>query len=129
VFFRFVSALLLVVMISMAGVMLEKQTLDLRRAVSRQYYQTDLLIELHVKLRLETQQLTAPSQLAATAAVSDRVATPGKVAGKSGKTGGKRLQPSERYHPAASENTSPDASGTRLPLLRFQHPFNPQGID
>ena len=64
VFFRFASGLMLVVLVSMAGVWLEKQTLEMRRAVSVQYYQTDALLDLLVRLRLETQQLTAPAQMA-----------------------------------------------------------------
>lgn len=63
-FFRFAAGLLLVVLVSMVGVRLEKQTLEMRRAVSVQYYQTDVLLELLVRLRLETQKLTAPAQLA-----------------------------------------------------------------
>lgn len=64
VFFRFAAGLLLVVLVSMVGVRLEKQTLEMRRAVSVQYYQTDVLLELLVRLRLETQKLTAPAQVA-----------------------------------------------------------------
>ncbi len=63
-FFRFAAGLLLVVLVSMVGVRLEKQTLEMRRAVSVQYYQTDVLLELLVRLRLETQKLTAPAQVA-----------------------------------------------------------------
>jgi len=47
----------------MAGVALETQILELRRQVSRQYYRTDVLIELHARLRLKTQQLAAPGRL------------------------------------------------------------------
>ncbi len=48
----------------MVGIDLEKQTLQIRRAVSGQYFQKDLLLEMHAHLRLEIQTLTAPSQLA-----------------------------------------------------------------
>ena len=61
-FFRFSAGLLLVVAVSMAQVVLEKQSLHLRRLVSRQYYQMDELLELHAQLRLEIQQLAAPSR-------------------------------------------------------------------
>ena len=118
-FFRFAAALLLIVLVSMAGVMLEKQILDLRRAVSRQYYQTDLLIELHVKLRLETQQLTSPSQLAALAPEPGPEKSPPQK--KSRRT---VVRQAELPQDATRENTAP-----RIPLLRFQRPFNPEGID
>ena len=65
-YFRFAAGLMLVVIVSMAGVWLEKQTLEMRRTVSVQYYQTDVLFDLLVRLRLETQQLTAPAQMALT---------------------------------------------------------------
>jgi len=120
VFFRFAAGLLLVVLVSMAGVRLEKQTLEMRRAVSLQYYQTDLLLEMLVRLRLETQRLTAPAQLAAT--IED--ASSGRAA----------VSPASRDKRSKSrapkESTKAEHRGEdRLPLLRFQHPFNPQGID
>ncbi len=86
-YFRFASGLLLVVLVSMAGVWLEKQTLEMRRSVSVQYYQTDVLLDLLVRLRLETQQLTAPAQMAAMQDCNNanqrnrqRYATPPRVA-------------------------------------------------
>lgn len=112
-YFRFAAGLMLVVLVSMAGVWLEKQTLEMRRTVSVQYYQTDVLFDLLVRLRLETQQLTAPNQMA----VQE-----------------KSEQSARRSHPKAARRSSrgdvsarPDSS--RLPLLRFQHPFDPEGID
>ena len=42
--------LVLVVMIAMAGVALEKRTLELRRSVSRQHYQMDLLHDAYALL-------------------------------------------------------------------------------
>ena len=122
-FFRFAAGLLLVVLVSMAGVRLEKHTLQMRRDVSVQYYQTDLLLELMVRLRLETQRLTAPAQLAAT---MEDAASP------------KQRTPDSSIKPRVKIATRPDAndnkakrptSDDRLPLLRFQHPFNPEGID
>ena len=62
-FFRFGSAIVLVVLISLAGVSLEKENLELRRAVSRQQYRMDVLLESHARLRLRTQQLGAPVQV------------------------------------------------------------------
>jgi hypothetical protein len=62
-FFRFGSAVVLVVLVSLAGVALEKSNLELRREVSRQQYRTEVLLEAHAKLRLRTQQLGAPVRL------------------------------------------------------------------
>lgn len=62
-FFRFGSALALVVLISLAGVGLEKRNLELRRAISHQHFQTDVLLEEHARLRLRTQQLGAPERV------------------------------------------------------------------
>lgn len=109
-FFRFAAALILVVAVSMAQVGLEKQSLRLRRAVSRQYYQMDELLELHAQLRLSIQQRTAPSQFVA-------------------ESGG--LPPSiiteQRRSPEASP---PDtaAAPARLPLLRWERPVRPDGV-
>lgn len=62
-FFRFAASLILVVLISMIGIGLEKRSLKLKRAVSRQYYQQDVLLELHARQRLRIQQLTAPVEV------------------------------------------------------------------
>ena len=62
-YFRFGSALLLVVLVAMAGVAIEKQTLELRRSVSRQHYQTDVLQDAYARARLRTQQLGAPERV------------------------------------------------------------------
>ena len=64
-FFRFAASLILVVLISMIGIGLEKRSLSLKRAVSRQYYQEDVLLELHARQRLKIQKLTAPVEIAA----------------------------------------------------------------
>ena len=63
-FFRFAAALTLVVLISIIGTALEKQTLEVKRAASRQAFQIDLLMEMHTQLRLSIQQQTAPAELA-----------------------------------------------------------------
>jgi hypothetical protein len=114
VYFRFAAGLLLVVLVSMAGVQLEKQTLELRRAVSVQYYQTDVLLEMLVRLRLETQRLTAPTQPTASAG-RPKTKQPSKP---------DSMNPS-RLPPGTAKSTD----DSRLPVLRFQHPFNPEGID
>ena len=112
-YFRFAAGLMLVVLVSMAGVWLEKQTLEMRRTVTVQYYQKVVLFELLVRPRLETQQLTAPAQMA-------------------------MKEESEPRRPSNSRNAdrgetreadSQESSVQRLPLLRFQLPFNPEGID
>lgn len=118
-FFRFSAALILIVIVSMAGVVLEKRTLELRRAVSRQYYQTDLLLEQHVRLRLETQRLTAPAQLEI---LQSRHLSQTDSASESSTKKRRRADEKE------SENTE-STLPARLPLLRFQQPFNPEGID
>lgn len=62
-FFRFGAALSLVVLIALSGTTLEKQNLQLRRAISHQQYRLDELLESHVKLRLEAQRLGTPAKL------------------------------------------------------------------
>lgn len=116
-YFRFAAGLMLVVLVSMAGVWLEKQTLEMRRTVSVQYYQTDVLLDLLVRLRLETQQLTAPAQMAVTLEADKRKSK------QQPKTERRRSRVADRSEEPSGSN------GQRLPLLRFQHPFNPEGID
>lgn len=123
-YFRFASGLLLVVLVSMAGVWLEKQTLEMRRSVSVQYYQTDVLLDLLVRLRLETQQLTAPAQMAAMQDLEQR-----KPAKPSTGTQRSTRRIAERSKEEPNASDTPESSGQRLPLLRFQNPFNPEGID
>jgi hypothetical protein len=81
-FFRFGVALVLVVLISLAGTALEKRNLELRRVVSRQSYQLEILQEQHAAKRVLAQQLGAPSrlvdQLDAEAANSEKPAQPVK---------------------------------------------------
>jgi hypothetical protein len=62
-FFRFGAALLLVVLISLAGTTLEKRNLELKRAVSRQHYRLEILEEQYVTQRVIAQQLGAPGRL------------------------------------------------------------------
>ena len=64
-FFRFVSAIVLVVLISVVGVALEKRNLELRRSVTRQHYQMDALYGTHARLRVLTHALGAPARLIA----------------------------------------------------------------
>ena len=106
-FFRFVASLILVVLVSMVGIGLEKQTLEMKRAVSRQYFQLDLLLEMHARLRLQVQKLTAPNHLAKLEADS--------VNQK------ERIPVSEQLPP---ESTKPRVPS--LPLLRWEHPVPAQ---
>jgi len=62
-FFRFGVALALVVLISLAGTALEKRTLQLKRAVSRQHYRLDVLEERLAAERVIAQRIGAPSRL------------------------------------------------------------------
>lgn len=62
-YFRFASGIVLVVLIALVGVGLEKETLALRREVSRQHFRTEILIENKAKLRWECEQLGAPQRL------------------------------------------------------------------
>ena len=58
-FFRFGSAVCLVVVISLLGIAIEKRNLELRRAISRQHYRMDVLLDEHARLRLRAQELAA----------------------------------------------------------------------
>ena len=109
-FFRFAAALILVVAVSMAQVGLEKQSLRLRRSVSRQYYQMDELLELHAQLRLEIQKLSAPSQYLV----------------ESGRTAATGRRPASE--PSAVPPVAVPDHSARLPLLRWQQPVRPDGV-
>lgn len=62
-FFRFGSAIVLVVLISLCGTALEKRNLEMRRIVSRQQYRLEILLEQQAANRVLAQQLGAPSRL------------------------------------------------------------------
>ena len=62
-FFRFASAVCLVVLISLIGIAIEKRSLELRRELSRQCYQMDTLRDQHALLRFQSQQLAAIERL------------------------------------------------------------------
>ena len=110
-FFRFAAALLLVVAVSMAQVALEKESLRLRRQVSRQYYQMDELLELHAQLRLEIQTLSAPSQLLA----KQRRSLPQSGSQLARRHNNEAPPAPRRHHPS------------NLPLLRWELPVRPDG--
>ena len=108
-FFRFACGLILVVLVSMLGIALEKQTLEMNRAVSRQYFQIDLLLELHARLRLSIQQKTAPALLA-DAPLTDPTSAAQRF----------RRVPSPLPPPAVEQ--PPTARREALPLMRWQLP-------
>lgn len=59
-YFRFGAALVVVVLISLAGTALEKRNLELRRTVSHQQYRLDVLLQQYAAHRVQAQQLGAP---------------------------------------------------------------------
>jgi hypothetical protein len=91
-FFRFGSALVLVVLIALTGTALEKQNLELRRAVSRQHYRLDVLLDLHASHRVRAQQWGAPTRLVE---AIDEAAAKAEAAAKS-KQKSQRANPSRR---------------------------------
>ena len=62
-FFRFCSALSLVVLIAAAGITIEKRLLDMQREQTLQVYRLEQLQEKYARLKLRTQELGAPSRL------------------------------------------------------------------
>lgn len=62
-FFRFLCCVALVVVIALAGVALEKKSLETRRNISQQHYRLEILRESHAKMRLRVQELGAPAKL------------------------------------------------------------------
>jgi hypothetical protein len=62
-YFRFGAALVLAVLVAVAGIGIEKRCLTLRRALSREHYRYEVLRDLYARQRLRTQQLGAPARL------------------------------------------------------------------
>jgi hypothetical protein len=62
-YFRFGCAVVLVVLIALAGTAVEKQNLALRRRLSHQHYRSEVLLEQQARLRLKAQQLGTPLRL------------------------------------------------------------------
>ncbi|MFM9960586.1 MAG: hypothetical protein ACKV2Q_05110 [Planctomycetaceae bacterium] len=61
-YFRFGSAIVLLVIVSVIGVALEKQNLTYRRAIAQQGYRLDVLVEKYAQRRLQAQRLGAPAR-------------------------------------------------------------------
>ena len=59
--FRFLTILTFVVLISLAGVALEKKNLELRREISRQRYREEILREQNATARLKAWEATRPT--------------------------------------------------------------------
>jgi hypothetical protein len=62
-YFRFGAAVVLAVLVAVAGIAIEKRCLTLRRALTREHYRYEVLRELYAKQRLQTQQMGAPVRL------------------------------------------------------------------
>lgn len=62
-YFRFATAIALLTAISLVGIAMDKQVLALKRAISLQHYQLDILREQEARLRLDVQRLEAPLRL------------------------------------------------------------------
>jgi len=130
VYFRFTAGLLLAVVVSMAGVWLEKQTLELRRDVSVQHYQTDVLIEWIVRKRLEAQARPVPllpRDPPATKAERGTVAQGTRSRRRTAKaedTANAGMSGSRGPATPSAVSELPSA----VPRLKFQRPFYPEGI-
>lgn len=134
VFFRFVCALILAALVSMTGIVLEKQTLERKRDVTRQYYQLDLMLELHAQSRLRIQKLTSPSlQIAAEGLMPSTVASSEWAMERYLVTEAQpevpRVVSDDTEHanqdPAMPSSLRPSGSrpsSSNLPLLRWQQP-------
>ena len=61
-YFRFGAAIVLVVIVSVVGVALEKQSLSYRRSISQQRFRLDVLVEQYAQMRLKAQRLGAPAR-------------------------------------------------------------------
>jgi hypothetical protein len=62
-YFRFAAAVMLTVLVALAGIAVDRRCLALRRALSREHYRYEVLRALYARQRLQTQQLGAPARL------------------------------------------------------------------
>jgi hypothetical protein len=109
-FFRFGSAVCVVVLISLVGIAIEKRSLDLRRNLSRQHYQMDVLRDQHARLRLKSQELAGIERLFETV---ERT--------------GSGLELPEKPPKAASPSKS--AERPSVPLLFWRQPLGDPRLD
>jgi hypothetical protein len=128
-FFRFGSALILIVVTSLLGIFVEKQNLTLRRELSRQHYRMDVLQEEHARLRLRSQQLAAVERLFATIEDKDSGLVPSqpgssiKSLAEESPPDGNAVDPQLQ----ADDPDEPDPSDLttrRVPLLFWQRPVD-----
>lgn len=122
-FFRFVCALILAALVSMTGIVLEKQTLERKRDVTRQYYQLDLLLELHAQSRLRIQKLTSPSfQIAAEGLLNSPMAESNWAIESYLVSDADAELVTDPVSPGQPANLRAAPSKPNLPLLRWQQP-------
>lgn len=143
-FFRFGSALILVVVTSLLGIVVEKQNLTLRREISRQHYRMDVLQEEHARLRLRSQQLAAVERLFDTiedeesglvpAAPGSNTFSPASTPPSQVESSNEEGRPDDAFVDEAGDNASPtldhdngksdssDLTTRRVPLLFWQKP-------
>jgi hypothetical protein len=69
--FRFAAALTLLVVISLAGIRLERSELALKRSLSLQHYRLEQLIEERVRLRVRLHELSSPARRSAATVSED----------------------------------------------------------
>lgn len=103
-FFRFGSAVCVVVLISLTGIAIEKRSLELRRELSRQHYQMDILRDQHARLRLQSQELATIERLFQTVERTES---------------GLTLPEKPRVDPHGSDS----ANRPRVPLLFWRQPL------
>ncbi|MDA0589787.1 MAG: hypothetical protein O2820_17535 [Planctomycetota bacterium] len=109
-FFRFGSAICVVVLISLVGIAIEKRSLELRRKISRQHYQMDVLRDQHSRLRLKSQELAGIERLFETV-----------------ERAGSGLALPEKLPKAAKASSS--AERPAVPLLFWRRPLDDPRLD
>lgn len=99
-FVRFQGAVFLAVLVAIGGSSVENATLDRRRAIGRQHYRLDVLQEQVARLRLNAEELGAPSRLARP--VQDQASDVAEATGRSAYNGGVGLSLRWRVVPEQS---------------------------
>lgn len=62
-YFRFLVALILLAAIAIVSIGIQKRNLELKRRISLEQYQLELLREQEARMRLEVERLESPEQL------------------------------------------------------------------